>query len=129
MLVGISMAKPVRKAAKSKRAQSALEYTVIIACVVVGLVAMTKYIRRSMQGRLRETADELGQQYDPEKVKGEYWVDSASSVRDWTKTQTEDNVYIDLDEDNALEDVVYGTTSNKTIFSAAAAQTGGEDIY
>lgn len=129
ILAEIAMAGSVKEKLKRKRAQSALEYTVIIACVVMGLVAMTKYIRRSMQGKLREAMDELGQQYHPEKTRGAYSMISSSSVREQTKTQTELNVDIDLDEDQAKEDVVLGTTSNQTISSAVERKCGHEAIY
>jgi len=128
MPIEINMARQIKQAWRNKKAQSVLEYAVIIFCLVVGLVAMSKYIRRSMQGKLREAADELGQQYDPEKTRGSYTSISDASIRDWTKTQTEQNLIIDLDEDNVLEDVVFGKTENRTTFYATGTQTGGEDI-
>ena len=34
------------------------------------MLAMQVYVKRGMQGRVKSTADELGQQYDPRKVTG-----------------------------------------------------------
>lgn len=47
------------------RAQLSLEYAVVIVCVVASLVAMQIYISRSMQGRMRQAADSIGEQYAP----------------------------------------------------------------
>ncbi len=47
----------------NKKAQSTLEYGIIIAVVVGGLIAMQVYVKRGLQGRLRESADSLGDQF------------------------------------------------------------------
>ncbi len=46
------------------RAQSTLEYALIIAVVVAGLVAMQIYMKRGVQGKLRESADQIGEQFE-----------------------------------------------------------------
>ena len=48
------------------KAQSVIEYSVLIACVVAGLLAMQIYIKRSIEGRLRQASDEIGEHYAPE---------------------------------------------------------------
>lgn len=50
------------------RGQSVLEYAMIIAVVVGALLAMQIYMKRGLQGRLRESSDEIGQQFDAEKT-------------------------------------------------------------
>lgn len=47
------------------RAQSTLEYAVVVACVVAAILAMQIYIKRGTQGRLRQASDEIGEQYSP----------------------------------------------------------------
>ena len=42
-----------------RKAQSVLEYTMLIIIVAAALVAMTTYIMRSMNARLKQTQDEL----------------------------------------------------------------------
>lgn len=51
----------------SRRAQSTLEYTVLIGVMVAALVAMQAYLKRGMQGRLRGDAEQLtqGAAYSP----------------------------------------------------------------
>lgn len=48
-----------------KRGQSTLEYGIIIAVVVGALLLMSTYVRRGYQGRLRDSADDMGTQFDP----------------------------------------------------------------
>ena len=50
------------------RAQSTLEYAMIIAVVVGGLIAMQIYMKRGVEGKLRESTDDIGYQFDAEKT-------------------------------------------------------------
>ncbi|MFC1631567.1 hypothetical protein ACFL2I_03330 [Candidatus Omnitrophota bacterium] len=45
--------------------QVTLEYTTVIACVVAALLTAGVYFQRAYQGRMRNTADQLGGQYEP----------------------------------------------------------------
>ena len=47
-----------------------VEYVFLITVVVGALLTMQVYLKRSFQGRLRESADEVGQLYDPDKTAG-----------------------------------------------------------
>ena len=49
----------------NKRGQSNLEYALIIGVVVGALIALNGYMRRGVQGRLKESADQIGEQFDP----------------------------------------------------------------
>ncbi len=46
-----------------KKSQTVLEYATIIASVAVALMIMQNYFNRSIQGKLKDTADALGSQY------------------------------------------------------------------
>lgn len=54
-----------------RKAQSILEYTMVIACLAAALIAMQIYIKRSIQGKLRDAADEIGEQYSAKTTKSE----------------------------------------------------------
>lgn len=54
-----------------QRAQSVLEYAMVIACIATALVTMQIYIKRSLQGRIRDAADEIGEQYSAKTTKSE----------------------------------------------------------
>ncbi len=42
-----------------------IEFAVIAACVAAAFLGMRIYIKRSMMGKLRQSADEIGGQYSP----------------------------------------------------------------
>lgn len=46
-------------------AQSLLEYSVLLALIMSALLVMQVYIKRAYQGRLKQEADSVGQQYAP----------------------------------------------------------------
>jgi len=50
------------------KGQSTLEYALIVAVVVGGLLAMQIYMKRGVQGKLRESTDQIGEQFDAEKT-------------------------------------------------------------
>lgn len=77
------------KKIKLIKAQSVLEYAIVIVCLVAALIAMQIYIKRSMQGRLRETADSLGTQYDPQNTTSDITMSQNSEVETEVET-TED---------------------------------------
>jgi hypothetical protein len=51
-----------------RRGQSTLEYTLMVICIVAALVTMQYYIKRAVQGRVRESADSIGDQYAPKSM-------------------------------------------------------------
>lgn len=54
------------------RGQSTLEYVVIIAVVVAGLLAMQIYMKRGVQGKLRDAGDQIGEQFVPNNTTWTY---------------------------------------------------------
>ncbi|MDP3732177.1 MAG: hypothetical protein Q8R31_04010, partial [Candidatus Omnitrophota bacterium] len=57
------MKKSINNRQYKQGAQSVLEYAVLIACLAGALLAMQIYVKRSIQGRTRDAADEIGEQY------------------------------------------------------------------
>jgi Flp pilus assembly pilin Flp len=49
----------------SRRGQSTLEYAVLIVVIIAALVAMQVYLKRGVQGRMRESTDQIGEQFSP----------------------------------------------------------------
>lgn len=96
------------------RGQSSLEYAVIIICLVAGLLAMQVYIKRSMQGRLRQAADELGQQYAPKNTTSDITVGVESDMD--IKVETEE-------KDGKIK-----TTTTTTINYENESRTGTETV-
>lgn len=48
---------------KKKNGQSTLEYAVLIVVMVAALMALKIYMGRGVQGKLRESVDQIGEQY------------------------------------------------------------------
>jgi hypothetical protein len=46
-----------------RKGQSTLEYAVVIAVIVAGILAVQNYMNRGIQGRLRQSANDIGDQY------------------------------------------------------------------
>jgi hypothetical protein len=64
----------------TRKGQSTLEYALIIAVVVAGLLLMQHYVRRGYAGRLKSASDDLGEQYDPTAYTGTFAVSQSSRV-------------------------------------------------
>lgn len=48
---------------RKKKAQSTLEYAVLIIIVIGALLSIQQYLKRGIQGRLRQASDDIGDQY------------------------------------------------------------------
>jgi len=62
------------------RAQSTLEYAMVVACVVAALLSMQFYLKRGMEGKLRQAADEAGEQYAPSNVESNITTETTSTT-------------------------------------------------
>ena len=47
-----------------RKAQSTLEYALVIAAVIGALLAINAYMKKGVQGRLKESSDQIGRQFD-----------------------------------------------------------------
>jgi len=56
----------------SKKGQSTLEVVMLIGFVIAALIAMNTYMKRGVQGRLRQSADQVGEQYEAGKTTYKY---------------------------------------------------------
>jgi uncharacterized protein (UPF0333 family) len=54
------------------RGQSTLEYVILLGFVVAALIAMGIYMKRGFQGKLRESTDQVGEQYSAGKTTSTY---------------------------------------------------------
>ena len=48
-----------------KRGQSTLEYAVLIIVIIGALISIQVYIKRGIQGRLKSSSDDIGDQFSP----------------------------------------------------------------
>ena len=73
----------------TKKAQTTLEYAVVIICVIAALLAMQVYLKRGFQGRLRGAADSIGEQYAPGNTTSDLTTTFSSSSTTTVTTSTD----------------------------------------
>lgn len=49
----------------SRKAQSSVEYAFIIAVTVAAFIGVQTYMRRGIQGKMKEATDSIGRQFEP----------------------------------------------------------------
>jgi len=101
----------------NKKAQSTAEYAIVIALVIGAVMAMQIYVRRGLQGRIKDTTDylatqtpELGNQsqYEPEELQ-----------RNLTQTRHEP----------VQEEVGTGGTVTRTIVGQETTTATGQEVH
>jgi hypothetical protein len=100
-----------------KKAQSTLEFAVVIVCTIAALLAMQVYIKRSMQGRLRASADSIGEQYAP----GNTVLNSTYNLN--TNTTSWSHVMQYVYNDTILDSETIGVTLPETIETRSVSET------
>ena len=60
---GDNMLKKIRKL----KGQSTLEYAVLVVIIIAALLSLQTYIKRGVQGRLRKSSDDIGDQFSVTK--------------------------------------------------------------
>jgi hypothetical protein len=64
------------------KGQSTLEYVILLGFVVAALLAMGIYMKRGVQGRIRESTDQIGEQYSAKNTTGNFLVNSKSDTKE-----------------------------------------------
>ncbi len=70
--------------------QNLLEYGVFLALIIASLMIMQIYIKRGYQGRLKQEADQVGQQYAPKHTHSLTNVTTRSSTVSYVGGETDD---------------------------------------
>ena len=65
-----------------RRAQSTLEYALMIAVVVGALIAMQVYVKRGLQGKLKDSTDQIGEQYSPGFTTGHEEINTTTTTHE-----------------------------------------------
>lgn len=94
------------------KAQSAIEYTVLIAIIAAALIAMQVYIKRSIQGRIRGYAEQLseGSSYSPAAVNATSTITRSVEEETHSYTEGEDEEKKSITETHAD---IYQTTDRQ----------------
>jgi len=118
---------------KMKKAQGATEYTIFIAAVLAGLIAMQIYYQRSIKGNMRIRADSIGEQFD--STGGNYTRRSTSLSRRnsttnldgvWTKSSVTDATDKTASLEGSVQTLFTGSKS-ATVKAGEVSYTTGSD--
>ena len=68
-----------------KKAQSVSEFAIVLAVVAAALIGMQVYLKRGVQGRIKDLADQISDtHYEPKEAKSEYTTDQyGETVREY----------------------------------------------
>ena len=69
------------------RGQSTLEYAIIVMVVVGALLAMQIYMKRGLQGKLKDSSDNIGAQYSAGNVTSSHTTTTATSSDEKTSSK------------------------------------------
>lgn len=107
----------------SKHGQSTVEYAVFVVVLTAAITAMAVYIKRGMAGRLRSSADSMGEQYGPGSTQSNLTT-SLTSISTTTSTLMKDQ---DVNGDGVIDGNVMIT---KTTLDApeVTSRTGSENV-
>lgn len=86
---------------RNDRAQSVLEFTVLIIIIMAVFLSMSSYVKRGMQGRWKSAIDDFADQYTPQQTNSTtiYTADTESN----TTINTQDNTTFRNDSSRSLE--------------------------
>jgi len=101
----------------NRKGQSTLEYTLIIAVVVGGLLLMQHYVKRGYSGRLKSASDEMGEQYDPTTYSGNFTITQHSRAQQEVKDRETTTTQLDTQ------------TNTKTGSETVGAWQESEDLF
>jgi len=70
----------------SKRGQSTLEYALLIAAVSAALLVVNVYMKKGVQGRIKESVDQVGKSFDPANYTRS-WQDASNGLTTTTEAR------------------------------------------
>ncbi len=101
---------------KKQRAQTILEYTIVIGLIVVIMIAMGPYLQRTIQGSIRLTADQIGFQENADQdFSVGYLERSFATTRTVSNKTTNEGQHGERGTTEYLYDDATNTTSNAQV--------------
>ena len=108
---------------RRSRGQSTLEYAVLVAIVAGALIGMAVYMKRGMAGRLRSSADSVGEQYAPGQTTSNFNLTVSGKSTTTSVFQKNQNV-----GNGTLADVMETTTTIDPANPETTTRTGSETV-
>ena len=63
-----------------RKGQSTFEMAILLVVIVLAVIAMQVYLKRTIQGRLKSGADQIGEQYDPVRTTSDFVINHVSNT-------------------------------------------------
>lgn len=71
-----------KRGRKALLGQSTLEYAILVVVVIMALIAIQAYLKRSIEGRQREAADQIGEQFSTEHTTYNYQTQTYAAINE-----------------------------------------------
>ncbi|OGX06009.1 MAG: hypothetical protein A2Z88_05980 [Omnitrophica WOR_2 bacterium GWA2_47_8] len=94
---------------RKKKGQSTLEYVILIVVIIGALIAIQVYLKRGIQGRMRQAADDIGDQFSA----GNYNEDRTT----YTKSNTRETFTSGVTNRSLRSQEITNTTVNGRIIN------------
>ena len=95
---------------RGKKGQSTLEYAILIAVITAGLLVVQGYVKRGIQGRLRASTDDIGEQFSPGSLNGDFTTESKKNYTETKITSGKTTTKINSQSQLTSGTVTMGTT-------------------
>ncbi len=111
--------------ATRQRGQTAIEFAALVVILIAAIVTMQVYVKRGIMGRARQTADSLGEQFDPKDYKSTFNEAEVSDVINESVFKKDQPVCADKNGQTVKCNVVESTT---TIRQESTTKRGAEEV-
>lgn len=90
---------------RKRKAQSTMEYAVLIIIVIGALLSIQQYLKRGLQGRMRQAADDIGDQYSVGNMNMTRVTRFYSRTNETYKKGVQNTILIDNETTNVLYNI------------------------
>ncbi|MFC1708476.1 hypothetical protein ACFL2J_00250 [Candidatus Omnitrophota bacterium] len=93
------------------RGQSTLEYAILIVVVIMALIGIQAYLKRGIQGGMRGSADQIGDQFDPSALEGNIRTESGGTIGEYGTEESKVTTYGNQWSRRSGEEITTGNLS------------------
>ncbi len=113
-----------------RKGQSTAEYAIVIGLVIAAAVGMQIYVKRGEEGRLKQTADDIGEQYAPENTTTDITTNLTSTQNMKSEVVPIPEPFTDTNGNGAYDPgEPYTDTNGNGAYDAALNDTYGLPMY
>ena len=109
-----------------RKGQSTLEYAVLVMIIIGALVTIQTYIKRGVQGRLKTSSDDIGDQYSPGNTNAVKTTTVHSKTQQLYGQDETGNIKQGQSVEKIVEPEVTNTTENSQIIDVNKEFWGSE---